>query len=362
MASRGRKRKFPETGPWDNSDTDSDVQLDNLLTGNKFQYYDQGQEGDVENPDVQRGVQDEPNPRENGEDLEEAADDINLDVEGRPDHGDDLEEGAEDINLDRDEVRGGAPDLHHSNLEEDNNSEHSDDYLGEHSTDLHDVVNNLQEGDVEEYFNHLEGVDREGVNDDLEEHDVDVDDAVAMDVEDVNPVAGHDVHVAGHGDPDQDQAPNIVEEEVPPEDTDDDDIEIFEEVDDYSNLLQHLSREWLKVELKHRVSKVASNSLWDIARAWFYRLFKAKEMQKIKRKPPTFDHIRRQMHKESVPPINMEFGFQSRETKDINIIRDTKTPRTRFPPHEFDKVWEIANVQVNFFRFFFLEYVLLLLF
>ena len=42
----------------------------------------------------------------------------------------------------------------------------------------------------------------------------------------------------------------------------------------------------------------------------------------------------------------METGFINKETNQITIIEGDKTPRNRFPPSKFEKIFEIASVQV----------------
>lgn len=123
--------------------------------------------------------------------------------------------------------------------------------------------------------------------------------------------------------------------------------EEFIEMDDYKTILDFLSKEWIKIELTHQVSKVASNAFWSMAKNWFPRLFHAKEMQNIHRKTPNFAHIRRKMYKENVPPIHLEFCFKHKESGVLTIVKDSSiTPKTRFPPNEYQKLWEVAYVKV----------------
>ena len=131
------------------------------------------------------------------------------------------------------------------------------------------------------------------------------------------------------------------------DDDDDSEIEEFVEVQDYETILKKLSKDWLEIELSHNVSKVAANSFWDLGRKMFHNLFQAKELQNVRKKTPSFVHMRRRLHGRIVPPIHLEFAFQNKETTELTLIEDTKTPRGRFNPHEFTKVWELATVKVN---------------
>ena len=133
-------------------------------------------------------------------------------------------------------------------------------------------------------------------------------------------------------------------------DDDDDESESepeFMETDDYNTILNFLIKQWMDIELKHDVSKVASEAFWSLSKTWFHRMFQAKENQNVRRKTPNFVHIRRQLHKQHVPPIHMEFAFQHKETGQITFAQDAITPRARFPHHEFFKLWEIAHVEVK---------------
>ena len=123
-----------------------------------------------------------------------------------------------------------------------------------------------------------------------------------------------------------------------------------EEEEDYFAILKHLSKKWLETEVNHKVSKTASEAFWSLGREWFHKLFVTKSIQNVKRKTPSFVHIRRRLYKEYVPPVMLQFGFKNKVTNEIvNVDNSLVTPKSAFPPHQFDKLWEIAHVQVNFF-------------
>ena len=154
----------------------------------------------------------------------------------------------------------------------------------------------------------------------------------------------------GDGDPGDDDPGDDDPGDDDPGDESDIEGSDFEEVDEYFALLKYLSKEWLKVELAHRVSKVASEEFWSLAKKWFHKLFTTKKVQKVTRKTPSFPHLRRRMYDNSVPPIHMEFGFLEKDTGDLTIVEDTPiTPKKQFPPHRFQKIWEIAHVKVTLF-------------
>ena len=130
----------------------------------------------------------------------------------------------------------------------------------------------------------------------------------------------------------------------------DEDYFEFEEVDDYLTILKFLSKEWIKVEIEHRVSHVASEAFWELGKKWFNRLFNAKKAQKITKKTPSFVHIRRQLHLDYVPPVRMDLGYLDTETGEVVIVEDSPiTPKKEFPSPRFQKMWEIGHVKVKIF-------------
>ena len=124
------------------------------------------------------------------------------------------------------------------------------------------------------------------------------------------------------------------------------DEEDFEQVDDYYTILEYLAQQWILTEIDHQVSKVAANAFWLLAKTWFKKLFHAKEMQKIKRKTPCFEHLRRRIHTANVPPIQMDIAYEHKATGEVSIVNEFITPKSRFPPNEFEKIWEVAHVKV----------------
>ena len=137
------------------------------------------------------------------------------------------------------------------------------------------------------------------------------------------------------------------EEEEDEEEEDEEEDEDFNEADGYETLIEKLSRKWLEAELDHTVSKVASNALWRIASSYFPRITQARNLENITRKLPQFNHIRRKMYDENTPEVRLKIGYRNRETKEMTVVEDTVTPKSRFPPNEFEKLFEIATVKVG---------------
>ena len=106
-------------------------------------------------------------------------------------------------------------------------------------------------------------------------------------------------------------------------------------------------------EIHHRVSKEASNAFFELGKKWFHELFQHKFQEGILRKTPQFVHIRRQLHKKNVPPINLEVAYRHRETGDVIVLQDLEVaPTTRFPRTTYEKLYEIASVKVYFYKLF----------
>ena len=131
----------------------------------------------------------------------------------------------------------------------------------------------------------------------------------------------------------------------PDGDPDIDDVHDDEE-SDYHSILNSLSRKWMSTELDHTISKVASNELWQLSFRLIPKLLAAKELQRIKRKVPQFSQIRKTIEKKNTPEVQLELGYRDKNTEEITIVHDTVTPRSRFPPHQYENLYEIATVKV----------------
>lgn len=134
------------------------------------------------------------------------------------------------------------------------------------------------------------------------------------------------------------------------DDFEDSDHSFEDGADDYTEILDHLSKQWLDIELTHQVSKVATDQFWNCAKKWFHPMFLAKNREHETRKTPSFTHKRRKMYTEYVPQIHMEMGYENKTTGEVTIVKDTKTPKSRFPPNLYTKLWEHAHVKVIFFN------------
>ena len=407
MSNRGRKRKFSEnTEPvkWDSTDVDSDIELNNLLHGNPKAKVIKLNDGPRQLRIEQQEDAHAHEALEHGDHVHEALgqEEASLNIEeeavfleeaDHPEEGFAVQEGQEAQNTEEEGVvleeeddlleEGFAIQEQQSERSKDEAQNTEEEGVLEEEDDLLEAqsiadVDSLLEDDV-----HEEGPQSEGQSDvDMdslvgshvseEQSDVDMDSLVgsageqsdAEDAVDGDPFDVHKEEVHRHDDEDDDDLVSPLDlhpldyEELffgeaddnddddgddEPEDTDNE----FVEVDDYDSILKHLSREWLKIERNHRVSKVAGNAFWCLARDWFHRLFVCKDRQNVRKKTPTFLQIRRTMYKQEVPPINMEFGYEHKETGVVSVARGEVTPKSQFPPNQYKKIWEVATVQVR---------------
>ena len=115
----------------------------------------------------------------------------------------------------------------------------------------------------------------------------------------------------------------------------------------YKGLLNCLSKDWILVEMDHRVSKEASNCFFEVAKKWIWKLYHAKNLEGIVANTPQFVNIRRQLFARFVPPISLSFGYRHKESGEITVLEDLEsTPFMRFPRTEYTKLYEIASVKV----------------
>lgn len=112
------------------------------------------------------------------------------------------------------------------------------------------------------------------------------------------------------------------------------------------------SEAWVLAEVNHVVSKQASGALWNVARKWIFDLTTAFQRDK-KKKFPKYDHMRRKLVHQKVPPVSMDFGYLHKDTKELTVVSESeKTPVKDFPPDTYEKVYEIASVKVTDFLAF----------
>ena len=114
----------------------------------------------------------------------------------------------------------------------------------------------------------------------------------------------------------------------------------------YSDLLAKLTENWMSLEIKHRCSKRASDDFWNLAKDAFPMLQRAKIDAGVYREIPLFTSLRRKLHKEKVPPVNLEICYLNKSTKETVTVEGHTTPVSRFNPTEHEKLYEVATVEV----------------
>ena len=107
--------------------------------------------------------------------------------------------------------------------------------------------------------------------------------------------------------------------------------------------LDEFRKKWLLCELKHRVSKCASNDMWKLALEYVPRL-------NNRRKIAQFQQQRRNLHSTMMPQIQLSYAFLDKNTDEILEINNVSTepsPR-KFPADKFTKIYDMATIQVTF--------------
>lgn len=117
----------------------------------------------------------------------------------------------------------------------------------------------------------------------------------------------------------------------------------------YHDVLDEVSKSWLLLEIKHKMSKVASEECWRLAALKFQELHHAKVSEMVAKKIPQFQNQRNKLYSKEVPAIHLKIGYQNRETKAITVVESETTPLSIFKSSEYQKIFEVAYVKVNLF-------------
>lgn len=114
----------------------------------------------------------------------------------------------------------------------------------------------------------------------------------------------------------------------------------------YKELLHEISKQWLLLELKHRTSKAASDDFWALAKTLFPKVYRAKIEEMVHKSIPSFTFQRLKLYKSTLPKIDMEIGYENRETNEVTVVEAERTPVSRFNPRQYKKIYEAASVKV----------------
>ena len=137
--------------------------------------------------------------------------------------------------------------------------------------------------------------------------DVDEEEILAMDDDDEEQIIRMDDadDLEAIGDVVDNPLHNNIEDPLDDDDDDDDDelpednIEVPVEEHEYLQILSSLCKDWILIEVSHRVSKEASSQYWKLANQMFHHLYNTKG--NIRRKIPQLPHLRRKVYNDNVP-------------------------------------------------------------
>ena len=126
----------------------------------------------------------------------------------------------------------------------------------------------------------------------------------------------------------------------------------------YKDMLHQLSKDWLLLELHHKISRTGSNAFWNLSKDSFPKLIEAKKREANEKKIPQSRTLRDKLYRNYVPPISLEIAYECKATGDVIIMEDLKTiPTNVYPPTEFTKLYEKASVKVSFFSHTYVVYI-----
>lgn len=112
-------------------------------------------------------------------------------------------------------------------------------------------------------------------------------------------------------------------------------------------MLDKLRKDWVLLEIKHRCSKTASNEFWELAKEGFPNLVRAKYNEMVSKPIPQFPSQRKKLIKQHVPNINLKIGYLNKDTNEEIEVEGDKTPVSKFNPQKFQKLYEVATVEVR---------------
>ena len=112
--------------------------------------------------------------------------------------------------------------------------------------------------------------------------------------------------------------------------------------------MKKLAEDWIECEIDHRISKEASNELFELGKKMFAKLYHAKNSEGVRKNVPQFVHLRRLLYDKKVPEVSMDVSYLNKSSGEIVVLHDQKDiPRSRFPANKFTKLYEIAKVKVS---------------
>ena len=128
------------------------------------------------------------------------------------------------------------------------------------------------------------------------------------------------------------------------------DEEPNEEEDSFASFFDSFSRQWLNTQLTHHVSLAASNAFWKLSFNCVPKLVELQANEQVKRKSkiPQFLQVRKNLHKDLCPDINMTFAFLNKEDQSIIHVNVDHTPVKEFENNpKYQKLYEEAHIEVR---------------
>ena len=119
----------------------------------------------------------------------------------------------------------------------------------------------------------------------------------------------------------------------------------------YDSIFEKLKSDWMLIEIDHKVSKTATDLFWDAALKYFPKLKSAPGNKRTQK----FKSIRRKTREETIPTITFQFGYENRETGEIEVVNQDTTPIKQFPPSMYEKKYEIGTIKVIIYLFTYVQ-------
>lgn len=113
--------------------------------------------------------------------------------------------------------------------------------------------------------------------------------------------------------------------------------------EDFDSIFKELKSKWLLTEIDHCVSKTCNDAFWKLGLLYFAKLHSAYGRKK---KTPQFNSIRRNMHNNLLPKIDIEVAYKNRTSGEIVTVNDNITHTKRFPQTQYEKLYEIGTLKV----------------
>ena len=144
--------------------------------------------------------------------------------------------------------------------------------------------------------------------------------------------------------------PAEFEDLQPPDDDDPGSSDIDEETNDYKDVFNSLSRDWLHAQLTHHVSLAAAKSFWQTAMKYIPEMMELKAQERNTRKIPQFLQVRKNIYEEAAPVVTMNFAFLNKNDGSITHARVNHTPLNMYQRDpRYKKLYEEAHIEVIYY-------------